>query len=147
MTDAPLPLHPKEPWYAQGLRFSCTGCGECCTGSPGYTWVSLEEIAAIADYLKLSISEFSKRYLKRVGNRFSLVERGPHFDCVFLKEKRCQIYPVRPTQCRTFPFWPEHLHSQEGWEEAAARCEGISKEARCFSLTEIESLKEGNSSV
>ena len=37
------------------------------------------------------------------------------YDCVFLKEdpergrKTCSIYPVRPLQCRTWPFWPENL--------------------------------------
>ena len=22
----------QEPWYKDGLRFKCTGCGDCCTG-------------------------------------------------------------------------------------------------------------------
>ena len=22
-----------EPWYKDGLRFKCTGCGDCCTGA------------------------------------------------------------------------------------------------------------------
>ena len=39
MTEAQL-------WYADGLKFSCTGCGNCCTGSAGFTWVSEDEIDA-----------------------------------------------------------------------------------------------------
>jgi Fe-S-cluster containining protein len=127
------------PWYADGLSFACTGCGGCCTGAPGYTWVSSEEIAAIAAYLKLSVAEFSRRYLRRVGGRYSLTELRPHYDCVFLEDrKRCKIYPVRPTQCRTFPFWPENLQSPESWEEAAKRCEGIHPDAPRVPREEID---------
>ena len=27
-------------WYRDGLRFECTRCGACCTGAPGYVWVT-----------------------------------------------------------------------------------------------------------
>ena len=37
-----------EPWYAEGLKFQCTGCGDCCTGAPGYVWVNQAEIDALA---------------------------------------------------------------------------------------------------
>ena len=41
-----------EPWYEDGLRFRCTRCGACCTGSPGFVWVNAEELADIAEYKK-----------------------------------------------------------------------------------------------
>ena len=115
----------KAPWFKEGLRFGCTGCGMCCTGSPGYAWVSLDEIVAIADYLQLSIDEFAKRYLRQEGEDYALLEHPKTFDCVFLQERKCQIYPVRPKQCRTFPWWKSQLESEEVWLEAAKRCEGI----------------------
>ena len=34
--------------------------------------------------------------------------------CVFLSEGRCTIHSVRPTQCRTFPYWPE-LINRRSW--------------------------------
>ena len=37
---------PATPWYKDGLRFQCTGCGDCCTGGPGYVWVNQAEIDA-----------------------------------------------------------------------------------------------------
>lgn len=116
---------PNNPWYKDGLRFGCTGCGQCCTGSPGYVWVSLEEIEAIAEYLKLSVDEFALRYLRQVEEDYSLREHPHNYDCVFLKEKKCQIYPVRPKQCRTFPWWKGVVESEEAWQKAAKRCEGI----------------------
>ncbi len=120
-----LPVIDDSKWYSKGLSFRCTGCGKCCTGSPGYTWVSLEEIAEIADFLKLTIDQFAARFLRKIGERYSLKERPVSYDCIFLKEKQCSIYPVRPKQCRTFPWWVENLKSQEAWQEAARHCEGI----------------------
>lgn len=130
--------NPEQPWYADGLRFSCTGCGGCCTGTPGYIWISLDEIVAMADYLKMTTAEFSRRYLRRVGDKYSLTEIRPNYDCVFLDGKRCKVYPVRPTQCRTFPFWPECVKTPEAWEATARHCEGIQPQGELVTRQEIE---------
>ncbi|RLN83980.1 hypothetical protein BBJ28_00009462, partial [Nothophytophthora sp. Chile5] len=68
--------------------------------------------------------------------------------CVFLEGSKCSVYQglamesdtldeflatesvtlflvARPTQCRTFPWWPQHLASDYDWQLAAANCEGI----------------------
>ena len=46
--------------------------------------------------------------------------------CMLLNsEGKCSVYPVRPTQCRTYPFWPEILISEEKWNNERQRCEGI----------------------
>lgn len=126
-------LPPEEeqsssPWYAQGLRFKCTECGKCCTGGPGYAWVNDQEIQKMADYLKISLKDFGRKYLRFVNGRYALIEKR-NYDCIFLKDKRCTIYPVRPQQCRTFPWWAQNLSSPEAWREAAQDCEGISEEA------------------
>jgi len=31
-----------RPWYADGLSFTCTCSGNCCTGGPGFVWMSEE---------------------------------------------------------------------------------------------------------
>jgi Fe-S-cluster containining protein len=121
----------KEPWYKEGLRFKCTGCGECCTGSPGYVWVDEEEIALLSSELQISKEAFIKQYTRRIGDRISLKEHPPNkehpqnHDCVFLKERKCLVYSARPKQCRTYPWWPENLSSRKAWEAEAKRCEGI----------------------
>jgi Fe-S-cluster containining protein len=131
-------IQENSPWYTHGLRFECTGCGQCCTGAPGYIWVNEEEILQIAQFLKLTIEEFSEQYLRRVKGRLSLIELPKTYDCIFLKDRKCQIYPVRPTQCRTFPWWPQHLKSEKDWQEAARFCEGIRPEAPLIPIDTIE---------
>ena len=119
----------QPPWYADGLRFECTRCGACCRGE-GYVWVSEERMGEIAEFLGISLEAFSRRYLRLVEGRLSLVEKE-HADCVFWEADRgCVIYPVRPVQCRTFPFWPEHLESPEAWRRLAAEVPGIGRGRR-----------------
>src|SRR6478752_5965704 len=106
------------PWYAEGLSFTCQQCGNCCTGGPGYVWISDEEIQRLAEYLKLSPQDVVEKYCRKINGRLSLkeVRRGALYDCVFLTEQQvdtgngdrvvqtkrgCSIYPVRPLQCRT----------------------------------------------
>lgn len=124
-------------WYKHGLRFKCTECGKCCTGSPGYTWLQPEEILSIANALGLEVEVFAERYLRQVGDRYALKEHPKTFDCVFLEGKQCQIYSERPVQCRTFPFWPDHLESKENWEKASEYCEGISESAELIPEEEV----------
>lgn len=134
-------IQENTPWYADGLSFECTGCGQCCTGSPGYIWVNEEEIEQIAEFLNLTLQEFAQRYLRRVKGHFSLLELPKSYDCIFLKDNKCQIYSVRPTQCRTYPWWPRNLKSKEDWQEAARFCEGIRPNAPTVPLETIENQR------
>lgn len=124
-----LKMADPSPWYSEGLRFQCTGCGQCCTGSPGYTWVNEDEIIAMADYLKISVDAFTQKYVRIVGERLALLEDQQNYDCVFLKDKKCSVYPVRPKQCQTYPWWANNLKTPADWNEAARFCEGINSQA------------------
>ena len=35
------------------------------------------------------------------------------------------MYPVRPKQCRTFPFWPENVRSRRNWLDLGKECPGV----------------------
>lgn len=114
----------ETPWFHEGLRFRCTRCGNCCTGSPGFVWVSDEEVAAIAELVGEPREQVEKLYTRRVGQRRSLREKA-HGDCVFLDAARgCSIYPVRPRQCRTWPFWESNILTPAHWEETCQVCPG-----------------------
>lgn len=130
------------PWYKEGLSFKCTGCGKCCTGTPGVVWITEEEIHAVAKFLNLPVETVSKKHVRKLGDRFALMEQRPkhgEYDCTFLQGKQCSIYPVRPKQCKTFPWWEENVSSKESWEELAKDCEGVNHpEAPIVSLEEIQ---------
>jgi len=136
MSDA-----PGEPWYRDGLRFTCTACGDCCTGDPGYVWLNKAEIAAMAERLGLSVAEFERRHVVHVGVRKSLRERE-NGDCVLLDAQthKCTVYEDRPRQCRTWPFWDSNLKSPKAWAEACEACPG-SGEGRLYTLDEIETQR------
>jgi len=75
----------------------------------------------------MSLENFAKIYLKKVGHRYSLVEKKlaeDDYACIFFDtdKKRCSIYPVRPLQCRTFPFWQQFKNSED---EVRRECPGI----------------------
>lgn len=125
-----------------GLRFECTQCGQCCTRRGRYAHVYLEEVDVdrIAAYLGLSRGRFARRYtfVDEYGWR---QVRFPDRACPFLDQEsfRCQIYPVRPRQCRTFPFWPELISGNRWTIEARRLCEGVGR-GRRYSSEEVERL-------
>ncbi len=127
----------KLPMYASGLNFKCTGCGKCCTGSPGYVWLNHQEMQKIADHLGMELKAFQRKYTRTKNGKYSLIEKKPSYDCVFLNGKECSIYEERPTQCKTFPWWPENLRSEEVWQNLATACEGINDEAPLVSNEKI----------
>jgi hypothetical protein len=148
-----------SPWYAEGLKFTCTQCGNCCTGAPGYVWISAEEIRRLAEHLKLSTKQVIAQYCRRVGDRYSLQERVSaqgNYDCVFLKEvpvppgagdggiahtsRVCTVYAARPLQCRTWPFWDGNLASAENWERGSERCPGMGC-GKGYTQEKIEELR------
>lgn len=138
---APEKAPENAPWYKDGLRFQCTECGKCCTGPPGFVWVTVEEMEAIAEHLGITLAQFKKSYVRQRSNRYALVEKRAHDNpCIFLEGKKCKIYPVRPKQCQTFPWWKENLHSEESWKIAAEDCEGINDQAPLVPYTQIVQL-------
>jgi len=115
-----------EPrWFQEGLKFECSQCGDCCTGSPGYVWLNAAEIKGLAARLNLSIELFEKKYVRRVGIRKSLVEYE-NGDCVLFDTdtRKCTVYEDRPRQCRTWPFWHSTTKTPEAWNETCQECPG-----------------------
>lgn len=142
-----LKRREQNKWYAAGLHFECGQCGNCCGGVPGYVWVTPEEIEAIARFLNLDVETFGKRYLRKVYRGISLIEM-PDYDCVFLQRTSegagCKIYPVRPRQCRTWPFWKMNLTSSASFLNYTRRCPGINR-GRLFTREEIEEIMKSSS--
>lgn len=131
------PPQDDDVWYKDGLKFTCTQCGNCCTGAEGFVWVNQEEISQIAEYIGKSVGEMRLEHTRLVGRRISLKEFA-NGDCTFFdgKTRGCTIYPVRPRQCRTWPFWDSNLETPDDWQEVQKTCPGTGH-GNFFSLEEI----------
>lgn len=115
------------PWYADGLQFACTQCGNCCTGQPGFVWVTDTELAEIAQFRNEPVEQVVGLYTRLERQRRSLKEKANN-DCIFYdREKGCTIYPVRPVQCRTWPFWESNVRSPGTWALTAEGCPGCNQ--------------------
>ncbi|HOX06721.1 MAG TPA: YkgJ family cysteine cluster protein [Planctomycetota bacterium] len=132
---------PGGPWYAAGLAFECQRCRKCCGGEPGYVWIDETELGRLAAEMGLNPQHFRSAYCRKVFGRISLRERADG-DCVLLGPEGCTVYASRPLQCRTFPFWPEHVESPEAWERLAQSCPGVNR-GRVHPAGEIEAAKAG----
>lgn len=132
----------KKPWYSEGLQFTCSGCGDCCTGDPGYVWLNKQEIADMAAAMEMSVEAFEAQFVREVGIRKSLKELPKSYDCVLLDaDRKCRVYAARPRQCRTWPFWDSTLKSPKAWAETCDICPGSGK-GRLYTLEEIETERK-----
>jgi Fe-S-cluster containining protein len=101
----------------------------------------------IAAFLKLDFDKFTRTYVRRIGNRYSLTEKF-NYDCTFLTRDKdgkagCSIYSVRPMQCRTWPFWTDNLKTPTTWKNAAAKCPGIKAgQGPLYNLEYIERCRQ-----
>jgi Fe-S-cluster containining protein len=106
------------------LRFECQpGCTRCCEVT-GYVYFTEEDVARAAAFVGLAQTEFERRYIYRTRHlrRLRKPRRG---QCHFLRAGGCSIHPVKPVQCRLFPFWPELIENRKDWAETARYCPGI----------------------
>lgn len=126
------------PWYHGGLRFTCTQCGNCCSGAPGHVWVTNEEIEALAAAVGEDPARFEEVYVRKVGARKSLRERA-NGDCVLLDadKRTCTAYEARPRQCKTWPFWDSNLKTPADWAHTCEVCPGSGR-GKLYQLHQIE---------
>jgi Fe-S-cluster containining protein len=127
-------MYDRRYFFDKGLRFTCTQCGKCCRGAPGTIYVSAHEVTQIAGFLKMPEDAFLREYCKPFSDSYTILE---HADgrCLFY-EAGCTLYPVRPKQCRTFPFWFENVRSVRAWALVERDCPGIGQ-GRLYSSEEI----------
>ncbi len=145
----PLPAKTgRPPFYAEGIQFECQGSGKCCTsrGSYGYVFLTKADQKRLADFFKLSVPAFLKRYCgDKDGTAYVLDPRElgitgiPEGDCLFLDQNRCKVYEARPEHCRTWPFWPENMNPKTWRNEIAAFCPGVGK-GKVHTREEIEAV-------
>ena len=110
----------------EGIRFACqSGCSRCCDVE-GFVYITEENLSRMAEFVGLARADFEARYVYRT--RYSLRLRKPRGkQCHFLVDNACAVHPVKPVQCRLFPFWPELVEDSREWRRTAKWCPGIGK--------------------
>lgn len=134
-------METKTEWWRAGVQFQCQGSEQCCTshGEFGYVFLTLEDRKRMAKVLKMRTGEFTKKYCQKTGGVWHLIEEKGKPDCMFLEGKRCGIYEGRPTQCRTWPFWPEVMDAKSWKKDVVDFCPGVGK-GKIWSGDEIEKI-------
>lgn len=129
-------------------EFKCqeTCGGKCCKSSPGEGAYVFLTLADRDNLIRQGKSEYLFRgafQWTRFINKMSLqwaIQKKPNGDCVFLEDGKCSVYHYRPTQCRTFPFWPEHWITK--FKNAKSWCPGfkLNDKGELDLLTEYQTL-------
>jgi Fe-S-cluster containining protein len=109
-----------------GVRFTCQpGCINCCN-MKGYVYLTEADLKRAAKFVGMPAPAFETKYVYRTRHQMRF--RKPRDkQCPFLVENGCGIHPAKPTQCRTFPFWPEIVERRTTWNRTARYCPGIGK--------------------
>ncbi|AKU91663.1 YkgJ family cysteine cluster protein [Vulgatibacter incomptus] len=115
------------PPAERGFRFECTRCGDCCR-RPGFVYLAADEPARLAKHLGLPLAGLKRRFLTRlVDGTWAIEVEESGSGCPFLVDNLCSVEPVKPGQCRAYPFWRELVKDPAAWEREARACEGIGK--------------------
>ena len=91
--------------YPRNVSWVCVGCAMCCMDREGRErriMMLEDEAEAISEFTGLKVDLFSSRmdglepYIR--------VMRKKGGACLFLKDRSCTVYRVRPLTCRFYPF-------------------------------------------
>jgi Fe-S-cluster containining protein len=123
-----LDVSGKNPFYANGLRFSCKRCSACCRHEAGFVFLTEKDLSSLESALSMGTEEFLEIYCRWIpgenGKNLALKEK-PNYDCIFWEMDGCSVYEARPLQCRSFPFWHSVLADENAWKMTACECPGM----------------------
>lgn len=130
-------------FYESGLNFKCKeGCVDCCANESGFVFLSSRDIEHIAKATALTIQQaievYTRVFVSDSKERFRVLKEYSNNKCIFLTDKGCSIYPDRPIQCSTYPFWPRVLASMATWCAEEVMCPGINDKSQLISKSDIE---------
>jgi uncharacterized protein len=116
-------------WWKDGIRFECQQSGKCCVsrGSYGFVYLTAADRKRLAQSLSLTVREFTKLHCEKTDGFTHLKEIPEQQNCKFFKGGGCSVYEARPTQCRTWPFWPENMSAKAWSLEVASFCPGVGR--------------------
>lgn len=130
-------------FYDDGLKFECQKCSFCCGHSPGFVYLSKQDLQSLCKFFGMSIKNFIEKYCRWVNYYYgaqvlALLEKK-NYDCI-LWENGCSAYQARPLQCSAYPFWSWMVKDKETWDDCSRDCPGMNK-GRLWTADEIEKIK------
>ena len=133
-----MPKQLPQVWYEAGLQFECQQCSRCCVNHSDYTYVYLSEadLQRLVEHFELKREQFLQRYTEELETGH-IVLRSTGDACIFLEDRACGVYPARPVQCATWPFWRETMKREVWHQEVAPLCPGVGL-GRRHSRSEID---------
>lgn len=117
-------------FYKNGLQFDCQRCSRCCRIDPGYVFLTESDLSALLHATGSNRDQFIEDYCRWVpinGFLYLSLKEKQNYDCIFWEQGGCSIYPHRPIQCKSYPFWETFLMSADHWESLKASCPGVGK--------------------
>ena len=84
-------------------KFVCLQCHACCRQA-GFVWIHREDQERIADFLGMDVYAFTEKYCDCWGRVKLVLKKQKEEACIFLSDRGCRVHPVKPEQCRDFPF-------------------------------------------
>jgi uncharacterized protein len=123
------------------FQFECVACGRCCR-RPGDVFLEPEELEAAARHLGTTTDDLIDGLSltpQDAGYHAAVTSDSP---CPFLEGDLCSIHPVKPSQCRTYPFWPEIVADATSWRSEAPHCPGIGR-GKVYSRRDVRALMRG----
>lgn len=101
----------------------------------------------MAAHLDLSLDAFEARFDVQwdPGAEQLAIEATGGRGCPLLRDDGgCSVHPVKPHQCRSWPFWDEMLDDAARWQQARSFCPGLdADEGRLYGRSEILAIRDG----
>ena len=118
----------QEPFYKNGLKFTCKRCSFCCGHSPGFVYLSKSDLERLCEHFKMTALDFAQKYCRWAnyyhGDTVLALQEQKNYDCILWKDG-CTAYQARPLQCSTYPFWSWMVKDKSAWDEVAKDCPGM----------------------
>lgn len=93
--------------YPKGVCFKCIKCAICCGDTENrvrHILLLKEETEQIAINTSMSVAEFATEIVGLEPYVYEMRKTPEDGQCMFLKDKVCAIYGLRPLICRFYPF-------------------------------------------
>jgi hypothetical protein len=116
--------------YPKGIPFRCTKCAFCCGDTKTrvrHILLLKKEAERMSEIISKPIEEFATKIEGHEPYVYEMRKTAGEGKCVFLEEKTCTIYELRPLICRFYPFQLETARGKKYKFFCTKECLGIGK--------------------